>query len=183
MRGTEIEAIGELAGEALAAGGGLIKQMHEGIAGRPFGVLGPAAAPVRVVHDGVSRAVYGGVRSALRSGARGGASLLARRSGEDGPALAASPAGSLALGAINGLYGNHLTERGNRLAFGMAVRRHRDDVVLTDARASRRRSRTRRRASRSSCTACSATRTPGGCSRCAARAPNAAPTASDCRTS
>ena len=79
MRRTDIEAIGELAGEALAAGGGFIKEMHEGIAGRPFGILGPAATPVRVVHDGVSRAVYGGVRGALRGGARGGASLLARR--------------------------------------------------------------------------------------------------------
>jgi pimeloyl-ACP methyl ester carboxylesterase len=133
VRGTDIEAVGELAGEALAAGGGFIKEMHEGIAGRPFGVLGPAAAPVRVIHDGVSRAVYGGVRGALRSGARGGASLLARRSAEDGPALAATPAGSLALGAINGLYGNHLTERGNRLALGMAIRRRGEDVELTDA--------------------------------------------------
>jgi pimeloyl-ACP methyl ester carboxylesterase len=132
VRGTDIEAIGELAGEALAAGGGFVKEMHAGIAGRPFGVLGPAAAPARIVHDGVSRAVYGGVRGALRSGARGGASLLARRAREDGPALAATPAGSLALGAINGLYGNHLTERGNRLALGMAFRRHGEDVVLTD---------------------------------------------------
>ena len=132
MRGTDIEAIGELAGEALAAGGGFIKEMHEGIAGRPFGVLGPAAAPVRIVHDGVSRAVYGGVRGALRGGARGGAVLLARRSADDGPALAATPAGSLALGAINGLYGNHLTERGNRLALGMAIRLHGEDVALTD---------------------------------------------------
>jgi hypothetical protein len=53
MRRTDIEAIGELAGEALAAGGGFIKEMHEGIAGRPFGVLGPAATPVRVIHDSV----------------------------------------------------------------------------------------------------------------------------------
>jgi pimeloyl-ACP methyl ester carboxylesterase len=132
VRRADIEAIGELAGEALAAGGGFIKEMHEGIAGRPFGVLGRAATPVRVIHDGVSRAVYGGVGGALRSGARGGASLLARRSGEHGPALAATPAGSLALGAINGLYGNHLTERGNRLALGMAVRRRGEDIVLTD---------------------------------------------------
>ena len=131
MRGTDIEAIGELAGEALAAGGGFIREMHEGIAGRPFGVLGPAGAPARVVHDGISQAVYGGVRNLLRGGARGSASLLARRSGDEGPALAATPAGSLALGAINGLYGNHLTERGHRLAFGMAVRRCGDDVALT----------------------------------------------------
>src|SRR4051812_36858631 len=79
VRRTDIEAAGELAGEALAAGGGFIKDMHEGIAGRPFGILGPAAAPARVVHDGVSRAVYGGVRGALRAGSRGGAGLLARR--------------------------------------------------------------------------------------------------------
>src|SRR4051812_49188893 len=132
VHGSDIEAIGELAGEALAAGGGLIKEMHEGIAGRPFGVLGPAAAPARVVHEGVSRAVYGGVRGALRGGARGGAALLARRSGEHGPALAATPTGSLALGVINGLYGDHLTDRETRLAFGMAIRRHGEDVVLTD---------------------------------------------------
>ncbi len=40
MRKSDIEALGELAGEALAAGGTLIKDMHEGIASRPFGVLG-----------------------------------------------------------------------------------------------------------------------------------------------
>src|SRR3954453_17440200 len=87
VRRTDIEAIGEAAGEALAAGGGFVKEMHEGIAGRPFGILGPAASPVRAVHDGVSKAVYGGVSGALRPASRGGAGLLARRSGDDGPAL------------------------------------------------------------------------------------------------
>ena len=46
MRGTEIEATGDLAGEALAATGRLVAEMHAGIASRPFGVLGPWAAPV-----------------------------------------------------------------------------------------------------------------------------------------
>ena len=79
MRRTDIEAVGDVAGEALAAGGGLVKSMHEGIAGRPFGVLGAAAAPVRVVHDGVARAVYGGVRGALRTAAHAGAAVAAAR--------------------------------------------------------------------------------------------------------
>src|SRR3954452_10633278 len=83
VRRTDVEAVGELAGEALAAGGGFIKEMHEGIASRPFGILGPAAAPVRAVHDGVSSAVYGGVRGALRTASRGGAGLLAQRRGDD----------------------------------------------------------------------------------------------------
>ena len=62
MRRTDIEALGELAGYALAGTGTLIRDMHEGIAGRPFEILGPAATPARVIHDGVSRAVYTGLR-------------------------------------------------------------------------------------------------------------------------
>jgi pimeloyl-ACP methyl ester carboxylesterase len=127
---TDIESIGELAGEALAAGGSLIKEMHMGIASRPMEALGPSAAPVRVLHDGISNAVYGGVRSALRAGSRRGAAALARRGSEDGPALAATPAGALALGALNGLYGNHLSERGDRLALGMEVWRGGERVTI-----------------------------------------------------
>ena len=128
MRRTDIEAIGELAGEALAAGGGLIREMHEGIASRPFGILGLAAAPARVVHDGISQTVYRGVHRGLRRASSSGAAMLSRRSGDDGPALAATPLGSLALGAINGLYGNHLKDRGSPLTFGMEIRRGGDTV-------------------------------------------------------
>jgi pimeloyl-ACP methyl ester carboxylesterase len=131
VRATDVEAIGELAGEALAAGGGFIKEMHEGIAGRPFGILGPAAAPARLVHDGISRALYAGVRGGLRTASLRGAQLAARHVGEDGSALGATPVGSLALGAINGMYGNHLADRGHPFALGMAVRRDGADVVLT----------------------------------------------------
>jgi pimeloyl-ACP methyl ester carboxylesterase len=131
VRGTDIRGAGELAGEALAAGCGLVQQMHEGIASRPFGILGSAASPVRVAHDATARAVYGGVRGGLRLAARGSAALLAARAGEDDPALAATPAGSLTLGAINGLYGDHLAERGHRLALGMSIRRGGEDVAVT----------------------------------------------------
>jgi pimeloyl-ACP methyl ester carboxylesterase len=131
MRSTDIEAIGELAGEALAAGGGLIKEMHEGIASRPFGILGPSAAPARVIHDGIAQAVYGGVRGALRVASRGGAAVVALRAGDDGPPLVATPAGSVALGALNGLYGDHIAERSRGLAFEMEIRRDGEQVRLT----------------------------------------------------
>jgi pimeloyl-ACP methyl ester carboxylesterase len=133
VRKADIQAVGEVAGEALAAGGGLIKELHLGIASRPFGILGAAAAPVRVIHDGVSRAVYRGVRRALRGASRGGAALLAERSLDDAPPLAGTPHGSFALGALNGFYGNHLSERGNGLAVAMGVRRRRADVPATPA--------------------------------------------------
>src|SRR3954463_7801841 len=47
MRRSDIHAVGDIAAEALAAGGTLAKEMHQGIASRPFGLLGPAAAPAR----------------------------------------------------------------------------------------------------------------------------------------
>ncbi len=133
MRRTDIQAIGELAGDALAAGGGLIKEMHEGIASRPFGVLGPSAAPAQVIHDEIAHAVYGGVRGALRAASRATSAVLALGAGDDGPALAATPAGSVTLGALNGLYGNHIAQRGNRLALEMQIRRHGGAVPVTPA--------------------------------------------------
>ncbi len=123
MRKTDIEAIGDLAGEALAAFGTGIRDMHEGIAGRPFAALGPAAAPVREVHDGISRAVYAGVRGALRAASRGGGRAVALGADPDAPALASRPGGSLALAALNGLYGHHLAARGSDLALDMEIRR------------------------------------------------------------
>ena len=131
MRRTDIEAMGELAGEALAAGGTLVKDMHEGIAERTFGSLGPMGAPVRVVHDGVERAVYTGVRGALRAASKGAAKAAALNAANDGPALTDIPGGSFALGAVNGLWGNHLHERGTPLAPEMSLRRRGADIPRT----------------------------------------------------
>jgi pimeloyl-ACP methyl ester carboxylesterase len=123
VRRTDVEAVGALAGDALAAGGKLVKDMHEGIAGRPFHVLGPWAKPVRVIHDGVSKAVYGGVQEGLRSAARRGARAAARHAPTDGPPVGSRARGSLVLGALNGFYGNHLVAQRNDLALTMEIRR------------------------------------------------------------
>jgi len=131
MRSTDIEAIGDLTGEALAAGSDLISEMHAGIASRPFDVLGPSAAPVRVIHDGIANAVYGSVRGALRVASRTTAAVLALRAGDDAPALASTPAGSATIGALNGVYGNHLARRGNGLALEMEVRRAGEALPLS----------------------------------------------------
>jgi pimeloyl-ACP methyl ester carboxylesterase len=131
VRKGEMEAIGQLAGEALSAGGAFIQQFHAGIAERAFGHA-PASAPVRLIHDGVSRAVYAGVRSGLSTAARAGAQFASRRAAEHGPAIAASPRAALALGALNGFYGDRVAARTPELAFTMEVRRHGAPVELTD---------------------------------------------------
>ncbi len=124
MRKTDVEAVGALTGDALAAAGRLIKDMHEGIAGRPFNVLGPWATPVRVIHDGVSKAVYDGVQGGLRGAAQRGAQVAARQAPADGAPIGSRPRGSLVLGALNGFYGDHLMARQQELALTMEIRRH-----------------------------------------------------------
>jgi pimeloyl-ACP methyl ester carboxylesterase len=119
VRKTEIEAAGDLAGEALAAVGTLVRDMHQGIAGRPFAVLGAAAAPVRVIHDGIARAAYGGVRGALRGGAHALSAAIPAR--EDAPGLADGTRGALAVAALNGVWGNHLVARHSALAADMRI--------------------------------------------------------------
>jgi pimeloyl-ACP methyl ester carboxylesterase len=123
MRTTDIKAVGELAGEALAAGGALIRDTHTGIAGRPFGILGPAAAPVRVIHDGVSGAVYRGVGAGLRALAGAGTRVAALQA-DEAPALESRTYASYGVSALNALWGDRLTTRGNGLALGMGIRRH-----------------------------------------------------------
>jgi pimeloyl-ACP methyl ester carboxylesterase len=122
-----MQAIGQLAGEALAAGGALVEQMHLGIAERAF-THAPASRPVRLIHDGLSKAVYRGVRNGLRGAATVGGELAAQKAREDGRPLSAHPRGALALGVINGVYGNHIAGRSTELAVQMEIRRHRRPV-------------------------------------------------------
>ena len=126
MRRAEITALGELTGDLLAAGSTAVSDMHEGIAGRPFGALGSAARPAQVLHDGISSGVYAAVRLGLRAAATAGGRAAALRAG-DGAPLAATPRGSLALGALNGFLGDRLAARGSELALPMTIRREPDD--------------------------------------------------------
>jgi pimeloyl-ACP methyl ester carboxylesterase len=129
MQRTEVQAAGVLAADAIAGVGGLVSDMHEAVAGRIFGVLGPLGAPVRVVHDGISAGVHRGVRLGLRALPRGGAELAALNAG---PTSAAdTPRGGLALAALNGAIGDALAARRDPLALGMAVRFRDTDVALT----------------------------------------------------
>jgi pimeloyl-ACP methyl ester carboxylesterase len=131
MRSDEIRAGGVLAADAIGSIGTLAGGLHEAIAGRVFGSLGPLGAPARFMHDGITRAVHSGVRAGVRALPRGGAELLALRARVDGPALGSSVRGGLALAAVNGYVGDVLAEEGSPLALGMAIRLHGEDVGLS----------------------------------------------------
>jgi hypothetical protein len=68
MRADEVAGLGKLAGAALSGGTKRIAEFHTGIAERVFYQLqrrmGPAAAPARVVHDGIAGGTYAVVEPA-----------------------------------------------------------------------------------------------------------------------
>lgn len=70
MRRSDIQAVGDLAGEASSVLTSFVRGMHAGIAGRVFTSIGPTAAPTKVVHNTVASTVYEGVDRGIRGAAR-----------------------------------------------------------------------------------------------------------------
>jgi len=128
MLSTEVRAIGELAGRTLAGGGTMVRDLHMAVAERAFTAAGPGGAPARAVHDGVAEALYAGVRRALEALPRGAGSAFARSAAVEGPALAQSPRGSLALAALNAYVGDALAASGSELALPMTLRHRGADL-------------------------------------------------------
>jgi pimeloyl-ACP methyl ester carboxylesterase len=62
---------------------------------------------------------------------RAGADVLSSRQPSDAPSMDETPTGRIALGALNGAFGDLLAERGSGLALPMTLRHGGRDVVLT----------------------------------------------------
>lgn len=125
MRSQELVATGDVAAEGFAGVTRHIHDIHGGIAERVFWAVGlgvPAARQIRALHDGLAGAVYGGIGAAGASAVRAGARAAERVRAEEGPPVDASLRGRLAVGALNGAFGDALHRRGNALALPMAVR-------------------------------------------------------------
>jgi pimeloyl-ACP methyl ester carboxylesterase len=133
MRPEEVNALGDLAGDAAAGLAAQVREVHEGIAERVFGSLGPAASPVRTIHDRVSDGAYTGARVLTGALVRGGARVLSRTRPADAPSIEETARGRLAVGALNGAWGDMLENQGNKLAWKMTLRQRGRDVELDRA--------------------------------------------------
>ncbi|HWE10530.1 MAG TPA: hypothetical protein VG325_14355 [Solirubrobacteraceae bacterium] len=134
MRREEVRALGELAGEAAAGIAGQVRDVHAGVAQRVFGslrVLGAAAEPVRLIHDGVSTGAYAAARTLSGAVVRGGVAAFSLTCSDDHPSISDGVPGRLAVGAINGMWGDRLNRRHSVLETPMAVRCGGRDVPLT----------------------------------------------------
>ncbi len=128
----EIGGVGELLGDAAGGLATQVQEFHEGIARRVWGAVGPVAAPVRLAHDQISRRAYSAARGITRGLVRGGVQAL----GATHPrarSIERSAAGRAVVGALNGIWGDTLAGRQNRLALTMTLRQGGHDVELTAA--------------------------------------------------
>jgi PGAP1-like protein len=124
-----LRALSGAVGDALAEGVARVEEMHRAIAGRSFAAVGPGATGVRAAHDGISRAVYAGIRGGARLAGRaaGAVAALTPLAETD---WARRPEVALLEGAIGGAFGDHVEARHPALAPRMAVRLAGHDVPL-----------------------------------------------------
>ena len=102
---------------------GTVRDVHGAFAKRVWGTVNrstaSAAQPSQVVHDTVTRTIYGGLSAGLRGGAR--ACEAADRRGL-GPRTDATPKGRFVLSVVNGLIGDRLVEEAPGSVITMSIR-------------------------------------------------------------
>jgi pimeloyl-ACP methyl ester carboxylesterase len=130
MRPEEARALGHLGGEAAAGIVVQARDVHAGIAGRVFGLLGRPAEPVRIAHDQISAGAYAAARALTGSLVRGGAFVYGLSRPDDAPSLSEGARGRAVVGAINGAWGDRLRADGNPLEIPMALRHGGADAAL-----------------------------------------------------
>jgi pimeloyl-ACP methyl ester carboxylesterase len=129
----DIKAVGLLASEASGVVTTLVRDMHAGIAGRVFSSVGPSSRPTQVVHEGLTRAIYGAVGRGLCGATTLGGVVASEVWGhDDDEPLERRDGPGGAIAAINGIYGDQLATQRNPLALTMQIRRHGAPVALTD---------------------------------------------------
>jgi pimeloyl-ACP methyl ester carboxylesterase len=116
---SEAQALARLGVEELASAPHGIKAFHMAVAKRAFDGVGPAALPVKIAHDAISGAVYGGLSQATRLGGRTLETAIGRRYTQ---LLSESPRGAALIAIVNGLVGDTLEEQENELRQPMAIR-------------------------------------------------------------
>ena len=128
MSDRELRALTTLGFDELAKATGGIGQIQRAVSGRVFRAVGPGAALVRPIHEGITRGVYRGLGAGTRAlGMAAGVAVdrhAARRRAAGRPlALPSSTrSGAALIGAITGLTGDVLEEEHSPLAQPMAVR-------------------------------------------------------------
>jgi PGAP1-like protein len=132
MRADELTAAGDLAGTAFGGIAAGIHEVHAGISGRVFSALGEVAAPARIAHDGIAALVYSAVGTIGSLTIRSGSVVASLTRPDDAPSIEARPLGRIAVGALNGAFGDRLAQHGSALGTALAIRLGGEEVPPTN---------------------------------------------------
>lgn len=135
----EVAGAADVVATAIDILSGPVQGTHRAVNSVVFGILGPPAAPVRVLNEGISDLVYSMVRgggAAAAMAVSAGSRLLPPETVSH--AVTSSAAGSVIVGAVNGLLGDRLVAEGNDLAVDLGPHHQRrvvgnDTAMLTTA--------------------------------------------------
>lgn len=124
MQPAELRDSGALLGTALGEVAEMVRDVHKAVAGRLFGLIGEAGAPVRATHDAISAVAYGSTRLGVKgipAAVGAAASVLRDPSSES---IDANPHAHFTLSAISGFWGDRLAEQRASLAPVFSIRAH-----------------------------------------------------------
>jgi pimeloyl-ACP methyl ester carboxylesterase len=124
MRADEMRDSGALLGTALDEVTELARDVHKALAGRIFGLFGPAARPAHLLHDAIAATAYAGSRLTARAVPAAAGALAAHTGKANLDAYADTPRGHFSLSALNGFWGDRLADERAALAPVMSVRTH-----------------------------------------------------------
>jgi pimeloyl-ACP methyl ester carboxylesterase len=128
----EIRALSALAFDDLRRFPGAIRDMHLGIAERAFRGVGPAALPVKLIHDALSSRAYGAIGAGAAGLGKAVDAAMERRGIGDHVSLSTTQQGSFGLAVLNGLIGDQLERDGSALAQPTSVRMQGERIGLDE---------------------------------------------------
>lgn len=128
----EVRALSALAFDELRGFPGAIRDMHLGIAERAFRGVGPAAVPVKLIHDTLSSRAYGAIEAGASMLARAADAAMERGGVGERVSLSTTREGSFGLAVLSGLIGDRLEREGSPLHQPASVRMHGARIELDE---------------------------------------------------
>jgi pimeloyl-ACP methyl ester carboxylesterase len=129
----EVRALSALAFDELRRFPGAIRDMHLGIAERAFRGVGPAARPVKLIHDTLSSRAYGAIEAGFSGLGRAADTAMEQRHIGEQVALSTTQTGSFGLAVLSGLIGDRLERDGSALHQPASVRVQGERVGLNES--------------------------------------------------
>ncbi|MEO6885911.1 MAG: alpha/beta hydrolase [Jatrophihabitantaceae bacterium] len=128
MQHDEVRDAGALLGTALDEVAVVVRDVHQAVAKRIFGLLGPRTAPVRALHDGISNVVYASTRFGVRAAPAVVGATAAELRAPASASVHGTPRGHFVVNVLNGFWGDRLAQTRASLAPLLSLRTHEGEL-------------------------------------------------------